>query len=340
MVYDEILQFFGQLNFALTNVQGANYKILANQVNGDTIFCIPMRNAAGSYIPQSFIENVAYNSLKNYDRNNVLFILVTDDVERDKHFATLAGINLWIIDENSRQLLIFENQPEDFYAIRYGIDQTLTQTYQAKAAKIRNKKNIPYVTIALIAVNVIWFVILMIKGNPESASFMASAGASYGPYVFEEHEYWRIFTSMFMHFGASHLLGNMLYLGIAGTNLEPILGRVKFALLYMLTGIGAGLISTAFYYMRGENVVSAGASGAIYGLIGAIVVLTYKTRGSISKRNMWLRIGIVLIFLFYSNFINTTVDAVAHIAGFALGIILALSFLATKNSNKKKETRS
>ena len=83
--------------------------------------------------------------------------------------------------------------------------------------------------------------------------------------------------------------------------------------------------------------VSAGASGAVYGLIGALVVLTYKTRGRTGRGMMWLRIGFVIIFLFYSNFMSTRVDVVAHIAGFILGIMLAIAFNAAGTTRKEKK---
>ncbi len=198
-------------------------------------------------------------------------------------------------------------------------------------------KNIPIITIILIALNLIYFIILALKGDVNNAGYMVSMGASYGPYVFQKYQFWRLITNMFMHFGVMHLLSNMIYLFLVGLNMERMIGRWKFLALYFMTGFGASLISTAFYYIRGDDVVSAGASGAIYGLIGALVVLTYKTRGRTGRSAMWLRIGFVIIFLFYSNFMSTRVDVVAHIAGFILGIILAIAFNAAGTTRKEKK---
>ena len=337
MVYDEIIQFLGQQNFALTNISGANFKVLANKVNGETVFVVPMRNGAGQYISEALLENLSFQVLRNYPSRSILFILVTDDVERDKHYSQKAGINLWIADEQNRELRIYENQPDDFYGLKYGIQTTISQSFEARKQQMLGKKNLPLVTIVLIALNLIYFIILAIKGDVNNAGYMASMGASYGPYVFENYQFWRLITNMFMHFGLMHLFSNMLYLFLIGLNMEKMIGRWKYLALYLMTGFGASLISTAFYYIRGENVVSAGASGAIYGLIGALVVLTYKTRGQTGRSMMWLRIGFVILFLFYSNFMSTRVDVVAHIAGFILGIILAVAFNAIGRKEKKHE---
>ena len=337
MVYDEILQFLGQQNFALTNVSGANFHVLANQAGGETFFVVQMRSGDGKYISESLLNTLCFQALRNYPSSNILFVLVTDNVERDKHLAQMVGINIWIVDEQTRDLRIYENQPDDFYGLKYGLYQTITQSFQAKKQAVLGKKNIPVVTIVLIAINVIWFIILSLKGDVNNAGYMASMGASYGPYVFERYQFWRLITCMFMHFGIMHLMGNMIYLFLAGLNLERIIGHWKYLALYFLAGFGASLISTAFYYMRGSDVVSAGASGAIYGLIGAVVVLTFKNRGRTSRGAMWIRIGIVLMFLFYSNFVNTRVDAVAHIAGFGLGILLMIALGAIGRKEKKRE---
>ncbi|MCQ2512683.1 MAG: rhomboid family intramembrane serine protease [Lachnospiraceae bacterium] len=330
-----------------------------NRVDGEMIFCVLLHSMQSRVMLESTVLNFKSQILSHASEDNILFFLVTDDVERDKHFVRLPNINLWMVDEEERQLRIYDDMPDDFYGIRYGIEKTLlagktnawgtvgtttraassrgtttTTTSSVSIKRLKNNlKSFPFVTVALIAINVIWFIVLLLKGDPSKASYMAEMGASFGPYVFEEHQFWRILTSMFMHFNFQHLLGNMIYLGIAGFNLEKTIGHVKYILIYMLSGIGAGLISCAYYYFTGVNTVCAGASGAIYGLIGAVIVLTFKSRGRLSKSMMWVRIGIVLLFLFYSNFTNSQVDAVAHIAGFLFGIILTLSF----NGGRKKK---
>ena len=126
-------------------------------------------------------------------------------------------------------------------------------------------------TAAMIIINIAVFLILSVFGNTEDAVFMLRHGAMYEPMVMQGHEYYRIFTSMFMHFGIDHLLNNMVLLGALGWNLELETGKVRFVVIYLLSGIGGNVLSL-YHGMSAETyAVSAGASGAIFGLMGALL---------------------------------------------------------------------
>ena len=92
-------------------------------------------------------------------------------------------------------------------------------------------------------------------------------GANYGPYVILDHQYWRLFTSMFLHFGLFHLLMNMYCLVTAGPLMERIFGHVGFAAIYVLSGLGGSILSVCLQPMSS----GAGASGAIFGVYGAVL---------------------------------------------------------------------
>ena len=126
-------------------------------------------------------------------------------------------------------------------------------------------------TVGLIVVNIAVFLILSLFGDTENAYFMLEHGAMYDPAIIEGHEYYRILTSMFLHFGIQHLLNNMVLLGALGWNLELEIGRVRFLIIYFGSGIMGNLLSLFWDVSRGESVVSAGASGAIFGLMGALL---------------------------------------------------------------------
>lgn len=337
MVYDDILKYFGSQGFAAAATTGSvgGLNILYNKVGAEPIYCILVNNGEKSYINDGQILNINYQLCAQIPQRNVLFIVTTTNVERDKKLAALEGVNLWLVDSFERQLLIYEKQPDDFHDLKFGLIQAITQTRAAKAQKALQWKNFPFVTVGLILINVIWFFVLMSGGDVSSATYMLSKGASYGKYIFEDYQFWRLITNMFMHFSLAHLGGNMIYLAIAGFSLERTAGHIKFFLIYILSGLGASVVSAAFYYLTGRDTVSAGASGAIYGLIGAVIYLLIKNRNRIGTRNLAWRIGIIIVFLFYSNFLNPEIDAVAHLSGFAFGILLALAFLGT---NRRKTT--
>ena len=98
-------------------------------------------------------------------------------------------------------------------------------------------------TAAMIIINIAVFLILSVFGNTEDAVFMLRHGAMYEPMVMQDHEVYRIFTSMFMHFGISHLLNNMVLLGALGWNLELEVGKVRFVIIYLISGIGGNVLS-------------------------------------------------------------------------------------------------
>ena len=178
-------------------------------------------------------------------------------------------------------------------------------------------------TVLLIAVNIAAFLVLGFLGNTEDGYFMVMHGAMYEPMVVEQGEYYRIFTSMFLHFGIEHLMNNMVLLGALGWNLEPVVGKLKYLLIYFISGIGGNLFSLWWNVMQGEQAVSAGASGAIFGLMGALlyVVIANKGRlGNLSGKGMAFMVFLGLYF----GFTSSGVDNTAHVGGLVCGFLVAL----------------
>ena len=186
-------------------------------------------------------------------------------------------------------------------------------------------------TVALIVVNVAVFMIMTMFGDTEDAVFMLQHGAMYEPFVIQQHEYYRIITCLFLHFGIEHLLNNMVMLGALGWNLELEIGKVRFLVIYFVSGI-AGNILSLFYDLSTENpAVSAGASGAIFGLMGAllyVVILNRGRLGRLSGRGMLIMVALSLYF----GFASSGVDNFAHIGGLVSGFILAIILYRKKKT--------
>lgn len=177
-------------------------------------------------------------------------------------------------------------------------------------------------TIALVLVNVAVFFFLTAKGMTEDAEFMLEHGAMYVPYVLQG-EYQTILTSMFLHFGFEHLMNNMLILALIGWNLELEIGKIKFLLIYFLSGIAGNVLSAWMELQVGDFAVSAGASGAIFGLIGVAFYVAIRNKGQfgeISGRGLLFMIGVSL----YYGFTSEGVDNFAHIGGLLAGFLLAV----------------
>lgn len=212
---------------------------------------------------------------------------------------------------------------------------TGTRTENRVGEMVREKR-IPYVTIVLIVLNVVYYFIVASGGSTNDLAYMISRGADCAPFVFEKHEYWRILTSMFMHFSFQHLAGNMIYLGLVGFSYENVVGHMKFLLVYMLSGIGGGVVSCAYYELTHQAVVSAGASGAVYGLVAMVIYLMYTARKRTGMRPLMYRMAIVLLFLVYSNFgAGRGIDIAAHLGGLVFGFIVSILFLPYGKKKKK-----
>ena len=146
-------------------------------------------------------------------------------------------------------------------------------------------------------------------------------GANFWPSVIEEHEYYRLLTCTFIHFGISHLFNNMLVLAYIGDNLERALGKVKYLVLYLAAGIGSSAVSAVWSMFKDEYSVSGGASGAIFGVVGALLVIVIKNRGQLedlSSRQLMFFAG----FSIYHGVTSAGIDNMAHISGFLIGALL------------------
>lgn len=179
-----------------------------------------------------------------------------------------------------------------------------------------------YVNGGIIAVNIAYFLFLEIVGSSNDGLFMIEHGAMYGPLILACGEYYRFLTAIFMHFGIEHLVNNMLILFVLGDNMERALGRVKYLIFYLSCGIGANIVSFLFSLNRAEEPVSAGASGAIFGVVGGLIYAVAVNKGRLEDLNSRQLVVMAAISLYF-GFTSTGVDNAAHVAGLVIGIIMA-----------------
>ena len=181
------------------------------------------------------------------------------------------------------------------------------------------------ITIALILINVTIYLILEFLGTTESATFMMQYGAVYPPYITEGGEYWRFFTATLMHFGLQHLLNNMVMLGAAGPILERALGKLKYLTLYFIAGIGGCVLSYLEMMHSGEYAVAAGASGSIFGIIGALAWILILHKGKYETLTGKGMILMMMLSLYYGASTGD-VDNWGHIGGFVMGFLICIIF--------------
>lgn len=207
-----------------------------------------------------------------------------------------------------------------------------------------SRRTVPLVTFALIALNVLFFLVEMNGGDAfiMKWSFVPSRFLS-NPIV----DFPTLFTSMFMHAGWVHLGGNMLYLWIFGDNVEDRFGHAKFILFYLLCGLGATFAQLAF--SLDSNIPNLGASGAIAGVLGAYILMFPQGRVRVLQGQRIIQvpalivIGLWIVLQLFSGIgsIAETADTggvayMAHIGGFVAGFVL--TFLLGGNNTQRRLT--
>jgi rhomboid protease GluP len=210
----------------------------------------------------------------------------------------------------------------------------------AKPGQLIHRPNLfPLATYVIIGLNFLVFVLMVfmdastlpklnellsrtVTGMSTDPELLLRLGASFGPYI-RRGEYWRLVIPMFLHIGLLHFLINNYSLYVLGRLLEPIYGYGRLAFLYVVAGVGSTAVS-----MSMSDKVSAGASGAIFGLAGIMLVAGYLHRGSIPGQ--WARafgrgmLPVIVLNLALGGALHQYVDNWAHLGGLMAGCILAL----------------
>lgn len=176
-----------------------------------------------------------------------------------------------------------------------------------------------WVNLLIIAVNILVFAVMEFLGSTQDAGLMLEWGAAYTPLILEG-QWYRLFSSMFLHFGLGHLFNNMLLLLFMGDLLEKLVGKWRYLLIYLGSGLAGNLLSLFWELRTGDMYVSAGASGAIFGVVGGVLVLVLKNRGRVQDVTV-RRLGFMVLLTIYYGFQTVGVNNAAHIGGLLGGIL-------------------
>ncbi|WP_077601316.1 rhomboid family protein [Oceanobacillus sojae] len=257
-----------------------------------------------------------------------MHIYYLDREDEESELSIIShDLNISLTEEDKRELDEMEKE-----AAANHMKNTLFRKIQEEQ---ENRKKIfsfstPLFTYILIALNIVIFILQITRGDIENTQHLIDMGANFNLLVMEG-EWWRFFSSMFLHLNFLHLIMNMLALYYLGTAIERIFGRTRFLLIYFLGGLTGSIASFA----TSIN-VSVGASGAIFALFGALLLfgLIYK---QIFFQTMGMNIILILGVNLLLGFTVPEIDMGAHLGGLAGGFLIAAAVYVPNKKNQKNQ---
>lgn len=184
-----------------------------------------------------------------------------------------------------------------------------------------------YFTVLLVFLNIVIFLICTFTGN-----LLYNKGAFYMWSVITDKKYYRLLSAVFLHQDIEHLFNNMILLFFIGRIIEKQTGHITYIIIYMLSGIGGNLVSGFWELITAQYRVSVGASGAVFGLTGALLVLVLFHKGKLEELR-WQGVVIMILLSIYNGFVTDNINNAAHLGGLAIGITVTfIGSLGRKNN--------
>ena len=216
-------------------------------------------------------------------------------------------------DDITNNLEFTEEGVELFLKVSSDINEK-SRKEQVKLNRLFNK-NVPIITYILIGTNILMFFLDLLFPD----AFLLERGLTYGPYI-RDGEIWRLLTGEFFHGSILHLLVNMYSLYVIGSQVENFFGKAKYLLIYIFSAVTASALSI----ILNINTASIGASGAIFGLTGALLYFGYYYRVYFGNALISQIVPIIIINLIF-GFTIPGIDNYAHIGGLIGGLLLAMA---------------
>lgn len=257
-------------------------------------------------------------------------ILSNDDIyinkEEDINNPKLTNVFPNIVEKTK----VDDNGLEYFIKVTDNINQK-NESKSKIAEKIFSFKK-PIVTYSLIFICILVFILMYVLGNGSTDNYTLLVFGANVDTLTKNGDYYRLFTSMFLHIGILHLLCNMYSLYIIGKEVENVFGKVKYLIIYLLSGIAGSILSLAFNH----NTICAGASGAIFGLLGALLYFGYYYRTYLGATLTRSIIPVIVLNLII-GFSSSGIDNAAHIGGLVGGILIAMAVGVPDKSNNNNK---
>jgi rhomboid protease GluP len=244
--------------------------------------------------------------------------------------ATLIRFDAVVQSGTFQTILIRASSRADARAIASQLPAAMTPEFAAESTRmdrfldgVESRTPHVWVTWVLVALNVLVYVAMVTSGGgfPKTSSQTALAfGSNFGPDTING-QWWRLLAAMFIHFSLVHITFNMVVLVQMGRMAERLFGNARFAALYFFTGLSASLTSLCWHPVFN----SAGASGAIFGVLGALLAYVVRYRSSMPRTIQAQRFRTAAFIIVYSLFNGLThqgIDNAAHLGGLVSGFVM------------------
>lgn len=175
-----------------------------------------------------------------------------------------------------------------------------------------------YFTVLFVILNIVIFLICTFTGD-----LLYNKGAFYVWGIVTDQEYYRLVSAVFLHYDINHLFNNMILLFFIGRIVEKYIGHSVYFIIYMLSGIGGNIISGLWESKIEQYSRSVGASGAVFGLTGALLILVIFHNGKLEEIK-WQGVIVMILLSVYNGFTVENINNAAHIGGLAVGIIITV----------------
>ncbi|HEY8909284.1 MAG TPA: rhomboid family intramembrane serine protease [Desulfosporosinus sp.] len=269
-----------------------------------------------SDLPQEFkplIRN--YADISQWDV--VVFCPEGIDSSRLKQ-RRFPDIQLWYFDTQKGNLFPFP--PTKDQRIPHWLRQLASGRsvfLEAKTKTAEKQTFIPFLTYIFLGINLVVFLLMTLAGGSTDQRVLIAFGAKVNSLI-EAGEVWRLLTSNFIHIGIMHLAFNLYALWALGPLTEESFGHRRFFMIYIFSGLGGSIASFLF-----TTALSAGASGAIFGLLGALLYYSFK-RPQLWKSGLGMNLVLVIMVNFGFGLIQPGIDNFAHLGGLLTGAIISI----------------
>lgn len=286
---------------------------------------------------------IAFFKEKHVEEVHILSLLICTDTQKAR---LLCGNDpfCWIIDPLENRLIIHETQAADFYGMRgrledflykiaagiYEGPDTIKEDNAAGRSRIEQVRS-AYITFLLVVCNVVLFIICTFTGE-----LVYNIGAFSAMNLIEEGGWYRLLSSMFLHWDIGHLVSNMLVLYYIGSVVERRIGHLPYLMLYLMSGLAGNILSAGYELFTADFIRTAGASGAVFGVEGALIVQVLLHRDKMEHMTLG-RVVFAVAFSLYCGFTSSYVNNAAHLGGVMMGFVLAALIWFFKKGNIRKE---